>query len=152
MTHFKENEINDLLIRFFENDINDEQREKLLAWAQSDPNASKVYWDFAKDIAIIRTQIAGQIRIEDGASGDQGFDQAFWATMADYEKTAPEIEIPKEKPSRELIPKVVYPPKEKQKVGKFHLDLFLHEPQLLYCLWCCFSGLRLQKSGSKLQH
>ncbi|MEN8127235.1 MAG: LamG-like jellyroll fold domain-containing protein [Planctomycetota bacterium] len=41
--------------------------------------------------------------------------------LAESEKTAPAIEIPKEKPQRELIQKVVYPPREKRKISKFNL-------------------------------
>lgn len=121
MTHLQKNEIYYLLVRFFDNDINNEQREKLLAWAQNDPDASKAYWGFVKDIAIIRTQMAGQIEIEEGASDDLNDVHDFWTAMVNYEKIAPEIEVPKEKLQPELIRKVVYPPREKRKVSKFNL-------------------------------
>ena len=49
------------------------------------------------------------------------FDMDLWQEMAEFEKTAPVLEIPKEKPPRELTQKVVYPPREKQKVSKFSL-------------------------------
>lgn len=45
----------------------------------------------------------------------------MWKALAEYEKTAPEIEVPEEKPSRELIQKVVYPPREERKVSKFRV-------------------------------
>ena len=45
----------------------------------------------------------------------------FWADIAEYEKKAPGLEIPKEKPRRELIQKVVYPPREKRRVSKFSI-------------------------------
>ncbi|MEN8127324.1 MAG: FecR family protein [Planctomycetota bacterium] len=41
--------------------------------------------------------------------------------MAKHEDTALAIEIPKEQPQRELIQKVVYPPREKRKISKFQL-------------------------------
>jgi hypothetical protein len=122
MTHPEnENEIYDLLIRFFENDVNDEQREKLLAWSQGDANAPKVYWDFAKDMAFIHSQMAGQIQFEYDLFDDTTFDEAFWNAMAEYEKTVPAVEDLREKPSREMVPKVVYPPSSKRKVTKLQI-------------------------------
>lgn len=41
--------------------------------------------------------------------------------LAEYEKTAPEIEIPKGNLSKELIPKIVYPSHENRKLSKFRL-------------------------------
>jgi hypothetical protein len=48
-------------------------------------------------------------------------DGQFWAEVAEYEKTAPAIEIPREQPQRELVQKVVYPPHPKRKISKFNL-------------------------------
>lgn len=45
----------------------------------------------------------------------------IWKALGEYEKNAPEIEIPEEKSSRELIQKVVYPPREERKVSKFQV-------------------------------
>ncbi|MEN8127317.1 MAG: LamG-like jellyroll fold domain-containing protein [Planctomycetota bacterium] len=57
-----------------------------------------------------------------GASGSHLSDIDFGLeALALYEKTAPAIEIPKEQPQRELIQKVVYPPREKRKISKFNL-------------------------------
>lgn len=44
-----------------------------------------------------------------------------WETLAEYEESAPAIEIPEEKPPKELIQKVVYPPQEKSKISKFKI-------------------------------
>ena len=121
MTHFnKENEIYDLLIRFFENDINGEQQKKLLAWSQDSPNASKVYWDFAKDISIIRSQLAGQIQDEYEALDDTGFDQAIWTAMAEYEETAPLVKAASERSAKEPV-KIVKVEGSQRVINKFSL-------------------------------
>ena len=41
--------------------------------------------------------------------------------LAEEEKVAPAIEIPKEEPKKELIQKVVYPPREKRKISKISI-------------------------------
>lgn len=51
-------------------------------------------------------------------------DENFWKEMLHEEKTAPVIQIPKETPSRELIQKVVYPPREKTKLSRFQKVFF----------------------------
>ena len=51
-------------------------------------------------------------------------DADFWQAMRQEEETAPVIEIPEEKPQRELIQKVVYPPREKREMTKFQKITF----------------------------
>jgi len=48
-------------------------------------------------------------------------DISWWSEMAEYEKTAQAVEIPKEQPPPELIQKVVYPPHEKYKPSRFQI-------------------------------
>jgi len=48
-------------------------------------------------------------------------DMNFWQEVLQHEKTAPAVEVPKVKPPRELIQKVVYPPQEKRKISKFQI-------------------------------
>lgn len=45
--------------------------------------------------------------------------------LALYERTAPAIDIPQEKPQRDLIQKVVYSPRERQKGTKFQIVTFV---------------------------
>lgn len=55
-----------------------------------------------------------------GASeADSLQDSDFWATLADYEKSAPVIQMPPQKEQRQLIDKVLYPPREKFTVSRF---------------------------------
>lgn len=54
-------------------------------------------------------------------NNDALLEHDFWQEMLQEEKNAPEIVIPEEEPHRELIQKVVYPPREKRKVSKFSI-------------------------------
>lgn len=56
----------------------------------------------------------------------------FWKSLADYEKNAPMVELPKEKPQRELIQKVVYPLRERRKIGKFAIVVLLNAAAMLF--------------------
>jgi hypothetical protein len=49
----------------------------------------------------------------------------FWATLADYEKTAPVIEVPQPREERPLINKVLYPPREKHPISRFSVFSFV---------------------------
>ena len=47
-----------------------------------------------------------------------GENEQFWINMAEHEKTAPKIEISKDQSQRELVQKVIYPPRPRRKVNK----------------------------------
>lgn len=49
------------------------------------------------------------------------FDQMLWYKLADHEKTAPAVEVAKKEPQRELVQKVVYPPRDRRKPSKFSI-------------------------------
>ena len=53
-------------------------------------------------------------------------DQELWDRLAYEEQKAPPVEISQEKPKRELIQKVVYPPREKRKLSKFCIFTLLN--------------------------
>jgi hypothetical protein len=52
--------------------------------------------------------------------------------LAEYEKTAPAIETSTEESHRELIRKVVYPPREKRKISKFHIFTLVNVAAVLF--------------------
>jgi hypothetical protein len=114
-------EIQHLLIRLFEQDIDDQQRTRLLEWSRTAPDACQVYCDFIRDYAIIHTLVTGQVQLECGSSNDTRFDQALWSALGEYEKSAPEIETVKERPRIELVSKVIYPPRSKPRISTFSL-------------------------------
>ena len=70
--------------------------------------------------ALLEVQIAD----ESYASPNTLPDEQFWTRMAEYEKTAPEIDIAKEKHPQGLIQKVVYPPHEKRKMSPLSIVFF----------------------------
>lgn len=53
-------------------------------------------------------------------------DPDIWLELAEYEKSAPELRISREEPQRELIQKVVYPPRPKRQLSKFSIITFIN--------------------------
>ena len=56
---------------------------------------------------------------------DSALDMQLWLTAARHEYSAPVVDLPKEKPPRELIQKVVYPPKTPRKFPTASVVTFL---------------------------
>lgn len=106
-------DIVDLLVLLLENDLTDTQRNELIRWSQTDPDATTIYHDFLRDYSIVSHQIGDGI--EYGPSFDTEFDRSLWAALSEYEKAAPLIDVPEEKPQRELIQKVEH----KKSIYKF---------------------------------
>ncbi len=98
----KQYDIQSLFIRLLENDLNDEQREYLLAWSRSEPKAVQIYCEFFKAQAVISGKIASKIashfEFEHGFSEDPEFDEALWELLLEQERTAPATVI--EKPEK----------------------------------------------------
>jgi hypothetical protein len=65
---------------------------------------------------------------------DYLLNEALWNQLAEHENTAPVSEIPQGKPQRELIQKVVYPPREKRKISKFTIFMLLNTAALIFFL------------------
>lgn len=116
-------QLNKLIIKCLEGVISAEEIEQLNETLAENPEACKRY----AETVFINSQISRPGNIgtylfdKEYASLCSSFDDDFWKELAESEKAAPEIEIPKEQPPRELIQKVVYPPRQKQRLNKFSI-------------------------------
>ena len=113
-------EIQEALLRLLENDQTDRDRDRLVAWSKREPKAVQMYCDFVKDYAIMTIEVKSQF----GSSGDTQFDKAVWDALQADQETAPGIEIPQEKPARELV-SVVKRKKTVHKINKVSLYTIL---------------------------
>lgn len=108
----------ELLLKFRDGTISDEELRRFKEELYTNPQARKYYVESA--IAHSLFQGRKSVRLEESfARGRTDWDQDFWGELAAYEKTAPEVELPEEEPSRELIQKVVYPPRQQRKISRF---------------------------------
>lgn len=112
-------DIPELLIRLLDNDLDDEQRELLVEWSRTDPDAVSVYQAFLQDYTIIKTQVASQVEQGYGSSQDSLFDEAVWDALEKQEQKAPAIEIPREMPQEEIVQHPASPPA--QRINKLSL-------------------------------
>jgi len=121
-------ELYGLLNALREGVITDTDFEHLDSWISNDEWACRLYVDYVKLWADLQGfQLAakpdyGLISTDTWQSdGIEFADSQFWKMLAEHEEAAEEIELPKEPPQHELIQKVIYSPREKQKISKFQI-------------------------------
>ena len=107
----------DLVTFSIEGTANPEQFSMLKQTLRRDPDAVKCYVDYISMLSFFRSSEI----LKDAYDVPECLDNRLWNQLAVYEKAAPAIELTKEEPQRELIQKVVYPPREKRKLSKFNL-------------------------------
>lgn len=143
-------QFNRLIIKCLEGQISSEELERLNEALATNPEACKIY----AETVFINSQIARPGNIgtylfdPESASLSSRFDDDFWRELAESEKTAPEIEIPKEKPPRELIQKVIYPPRKERIISRFNIFVFLNTAAIILVL--LFLRFGLPKEGTEV--
>ncbi len=113
-------ELYSLVLQSIEGRISESDFVRLEKYLQESSEYREIYSDLNIMYAYLRRP-ALTFSIDFDAEQYPTFDTDFWKELAEDEKTAPEIEISQEKSRRELIQKVVYPPREKLKVSKFSI-------------------------------
>lgn len=108
--------IDEYLIRLLNNEISESEFIQLKEWIATDSNAISYYCMFLNDYVIVRRQFESEFDIQDEIFADP----EVLSALAQEEKTAPTIEILKEKESRELVQKVIYPPRANRKLSTFN--------------------------------
>ncbi|AQT69217.1 FecR protein [Anaerohalosphaera lusitana] len=106
MTQFKTAEINELLFRLLDNNISDNDYARLKQWFDADPNAKKYYCRFMVDNSAMALSTNTTIQQADTPDPNgETLSEDFWQLMAEQEKNAPAMQIPKAEaePARELI-------------------------------------------------
>jgi hypothetical protein len=127
-------DIHDLLFRLLENDLTDSQRDRLIEWSKSDPNAVAIYHDFLQSYSAISYEVSSSVRPDYGTSADTQFDQALWESLLNDAETAPEVEVAPAEPHNELIQKVVYPPREKRRISKIGMVFVAMNAAAILCI------------------
>jgi hypothetical protein len=89
----------------------------------NNPEAVNHYIDFLDIQVLIQSNMSNmQSDVSAPVYSDESRKLSeLWRQLAEEEKTAPEIEIPKEQPRQTLIQKVVYPPRQKRKATKLSI-------------------------------
>jgi hypothetical protein len=116
-------EVRILICELIDGTITPDRMAHLNQILAGDPEAVNHYIDFLSIQVLIKSNMSN---MENDFSFPLCSDEMkelteLWRRLAQEERSAPEIHISKEKPQRELIPKVVYPPGEKRKASRFSL-------------------------------
>lgn len=115
----KENQLSELVIRHLQGENSPQELQQLKELLNDDAEAVELYVEYMMQFSALSQP--GNITIEDfpETPSPSMLDTSLWTALSKYEKEAPAIEIPVEKLPRELIQKVVYPPKERRKLSTF---------------------------------
>ena len=112
-------EISYLTLLSVESKIDKPSLERLNTMLQTNSQARSVYLELINVHLGLESE---DVLLGIGKTGSRpDFDNSVWEALAEYEKTAPVIELPKEKTQRELIQKIVYPSREKQRISKLSI-------------------------------
>lgn len=108
--------LSDLLILVLDGSARQEHYVQLNEMLRRSEANRRIYMEFMT--AYVGLNYFGGDFIEQD-SDVLNIDMDLWQEMSEREKTAPQIEISQDNPQRELIQKVVYPPRQKRKASKF---------------------------------
>ena len=125
MQNTKEKYIYSLTLQAIEGRISEKNFSRLEEHLQESSRNRQIYSDLNIMYSYMRRPaltFGDEIELEDH---DLSFDPDLWNQLATYEAKAPTITISKEEPQRELIQKVVYPPKKEHKLSKFNIFTFV---------------------------
>lgn len=141
--------IAELLIRLIEGEVEDNDIDALKGWLETGSQAKLKYIEFIKDYTAIKMHAEMQLVAEPEKDELPGMNinDHLWKALAEYEKSAPEIEAPKEILQRELIEKASYP-EEKRKVSKLSIVFLIMNAAALLLL---FLFLRFAPSGQSVE-
>ena len=102
----------------------EQQQAQLVKALEENPELRGEYVNFLMTYTLLHRRSGSAIFVEEEQS--PALDIELWKNLAEYEKNAPVVEVPKEKPQPEPIAKnLVLATQKKQKVSRFNLVLLI---------------------------
>ena len=114
----KENRLNELILLHLQGDNTPHQLQQLAECLNEDAQAVDLYVEYMMQYAALYQPGSIMLKEGSGESSPSVLDTSLWEALSLYEKEAPSIQIPQEKPPRELIHGISYPPGDKRKISK----------------------------------
>jgi len=140
--------IEELIELAIDGSITAEQGRLLSEWIVSDPAVRRRYCEYMQ-LTVGIDRLCASAPDPALPDCDTAFDLQLWNQLACDEKNAPGLDKSYcEKPSRELIHRVVYPPREKRKISKFNVFVLLNTAAVI--LLFIFLNLALPRAGVKV--
>ena len=116
--------VSDLTLRSLNGTLTEQENHCFEALLSSNPQAVEYY------LEILWTHVGmgtmGAISALQDVDSERCNASQLLEALAEEEVNAPSIEISKAEPQRELIQKVVYPPREKRKLSKFNIFMLFN--------------------------
>ena len=120
MNNQEQYDLGQLILLSLEGTLSADQFEQLRQNVQNDPDAMSYYMDY---VVLYSNLLSPEIVSQD--ERNSVLDGNLWLSLAEEERIAPAVDIPKENSSPELIQKVVYPPHKKWEMSKFNIISFI---------------------------
>ncbi len=112
-----------LLTKSIEGQITPAEIEQLnILWATY-PDLEKYYFD---NVLLLYLLPEVRIAAESDLDSNSMLSDELWEALSEYERKAPKVQLQKQEPERELIQKVVYPPREKRRLNRFSIFILLN--------------------------
>ncbi len=128
MNDHLQRQIGDLLFLALENQISQEQITCLNNLIKNRPECLRFAVHYLQINSVLKFHrvSAGLEHQAAQKTRDADLFTDLFAQMAEYEKTAPQVEICRNAPGPELIQKVIYPSKSKTRLSRFNVFVFLN--------------------------
>lgn len=113
------NELYSLILQAIEGRISEEDFVKLENYLEQSDSARQIYSEMTLIYAYMRRPSLAFNAQAESSKETSSFDEMFWQQLAEYEKIAPKVEIPRHQSQSESLAGVIHPPREKRKLSKF---------------------------------
>ncbi|HOM62141.1 MAG TPA: NPCBM/NEW2 domain-containing protein [Anaerohalosphaeraceae bacterium] len=136
-THEKFNEdIHYLLIHLLENDLQDDQRERLVRWSRENPAAVEQYCAFLRDESILRRVLTSVADADYGVllEAQPPFDAEIWNALLEDQETAETVKLSASEPASEPNSKQISPLQGKKTSSKLEIGILAAIAAMLFVL------------------
>lgn len=118
-------QFSELLLKFREGVMSDEEFRHFEDLLRANPQVCRYYVESSVLQSLFRGRKSASLS-GSCAAAQTAWDPQLWDELAAYEKQAPALQAPEETPQRQVIQKVVYPPRERRKLTPFSIVVLLN--------------------------
>ncbi len=121
-------ELSKLILELIDGSIEKERLKVLEECLLRSPDELNFYREFIKNTVVLKSRISFVLN-----NDSECLNSDLWLELAEYEKTASAIVIPKEKPKKELIQKVEYPKlSRRKKLSKWEIGYMVTAAAVIF--------------------
>ena len=129
---YNSNELYSMILQAIEGRISESDFDKLQECLRASEEARQIYSEVNLIYAYMRRPSLTFGNNNDSSKDGPSFDEMFWQELAEYEKTAPKVEIPRhESLHQNHSLEVILPPRGKRKLSKFGIFTIINAAAMI---------------------